>query len=76
MKIDPTTTNHLARKQTLDYLASLETHKIQNVERRLRLEGRIIRKFLTLAIHEDVILNSMTQTRKKWNSLVLSRDDI
>ena len=76
MRIDTTKTNHLARKQTLNYLASLETHKIQNVERRLRFEGRIIRKFLTLPKHEDEILNSMTQTRKKWNSLVLSKADI
>ena len=76
MRIDTTKTNHLARKQTLNYLASLETHKIQNVERRLRFEGRIIRKFLTLPKHEDEILNSMTQTRKKLNSLVLSKADI
>ena len=62
----------------LNYLALLETHETQlpfhaNVERRLKLEGRIIGKFLTLPKHEDIILNSMTQTREKWNFLVLTR---
>ena len=28
-------------------------------------QARIIGKTLTLPIHEDIILNSMTQTRKK-----------
>ena len=41
----------------------------------MRLEGRIIGKFLALPKHEDIILNSMTRTRKKWNSMVLSRAD-
>ena len=40
-----------------------------------RLEGRIIGKTLTLPKHEDIIINSMTQTREKWNSLALSRTD-
>ena len=46
-----------------------------NVERRIRLEGRIIGKFLTLPKHEELTLNSMTQAREKWNSLALSRAD-
>ena len=38
-------------------------------------QARIIEKTLTLFEHEDIILNSMTQTREKWDSLVLSRAD-
>ena len=40
-----------------------------------RLEGRIIGNTLNLPKHEDVILNSMTQTREKLDSFVLSRAD-
>ena len=36
---------------------------------------RIIGKTLPLPRHGDIILNSMTQTREKWDSLVLSRAD-
>ena len=32
-------------------------------------------KFLSLPRHGDIILNSMTQTREKWDSHVLSRPD-
>ena len=32
-------------------------------------------KTLTLLKHEDVIINTMTQTREKQDSLVLSRPD-
>ena len=34
-----------------------------------RLEGGIIGKTLTMPKQEDIILNSMTQTKEKWNSL-------
>ena len=46
-----------------------------NVKRRLRLEGRIIGKISTLPKHEDIVLNSITQTKEKCTSLVLSRAD-
>ena len=36
---------------------------------------RIIGKTLTLHKHEDIMLNSMNQTREKWDSLILSRAD-
>ena len=32
-------------------------------------------KTSTLPKHEDIIQNSMSQTREKWESIVLSRDD-
>ena len=36
---------------------------------------RVIGKTLTLLKQEDIMLNSMTQTGEKWDSLVLSRGD-
>ena len=33
---------------------------------------RVISKTLTLLKQEDIMLNSMTQTGEKWDSLVLS----
>ena len=50
-------------------------HFHANGKRRLRLLVRVIRKTLTLLKHEDMILSCMTQTREKWDSLVLSRAD-
>ena len=38
-------------------------------------QARIIGKTLTLPKHKDIILSSMTQTTKKWDSLVLNRAD-
>ena len=35
----------------------------------------VIEKTLTLPKHEDIMLHSMTQTREKWQSIVLSRAD-
>ena len=35
----------------------------------------VIGKTLTLLKQEDIMLNSMTQTGEKWDSLVLSRGD-
>ena len=35
----------------------------------------VIGKTSTLPKHGDIILNSMIQTREKWDSLVLSRAD-
>ena len=35
----------------------------------------VIGKTSTLPKHGDIILNSMSQTRGEWNSLVLSRAD-
>ena len=51
-----------------------------NVERPLILSGQalqvgIIGKTSTLPKHGDIILNSMSQTRGEWNSLILSRAD-
>ena len=37
-----------------------------------RLKGRIIGKTLTMPKQEDIILNSMTQAKEKWNSFALS----
>ena len=34
---------------------------------------RVIGKTLTLLKQEDIILNSITQTGEKWDSLVLNR---
>ena len=50
-------------------------HFHANGKRRLRLLVRVIGKTLTLLKHEDMILSYMTQTREKWDSLVLSRAD-
>ena len=36
---------------------------------------RVIGKTLTLLKQEDIMLNSMTQTGGKWDSLVLSTGD-
>ena len=36
----------------------------------------IIEKTSTLLKHEDIILNSMSQTKEKWDSLVLGRANI
>ena len=61
--------NHLIRKQTLNCLAPLETHKNH-------LPFSCKRWMSTrLPKHEDIILNSMTQTREKRNFLILSRAD-
>ena len=46
------------------------------VERPLRLSGWSYRKNFNFTKHEDIILNSMGQTRGEWNSIVLSRADI
>ena len=46
-----------------------------NVERRLRLHVGVIGKTSTLPKHGGIILNSMIQTREKWDPLVLSRAD-
>ena len=35
----------------------------------------VIGKTLTLLEQEDIMLNSITQTGEKWDSLVLSRGD-
>ena len=36
---------------------------------------RVVGKALTLLKQEDIMLNSMTKTGEKWDSLVLSRGD-
>ena len=41
----------------------------------LDYEVKVIGKTLTLLKQKDIILNSMTQTREKWDSLVSSRGD-
>ena len=39
------------------------------------LRLKLSEKTLTLPKHGDVILNTMTKTRKKWDSLVLSEPE-
>ena len=41
----------------------------------LDYEVKVIGKTFTLLKQKDIILNSMTQTREKWDSLVSSRGD-
>ena len=41
----------------------------------LDYQVKVIGKTLTLLKQKDIILNSMTQTREKWDSLVFSRGD-
>ena len=41
----------------------------------LDYEVKVIGKTFTLLKQKDIMLNSMTQTREKWDSLVFSRGD-
>ena len=41
----------------------------------LDYQVKVIGKTLTLLKQKDIILNSMTQTREKWDSLAFSRGD-
>ena len=54
----------------------VETHKIYlSFSCKRWISTKIIGKALTLPKQEDITLNSMTQTREKWDSLVLSKGD-
>ena len=70
--------NHLFHKQTLNHLAPLKTlnsftvfMQTLNADYQVRVMGRT----LTLLKQEDIILNSMNQTREKLGSLVLGIGD-
>ena len=48
---------------------------MQTLKVDLDWQTRIIRVTLALTKHEEIILNSMNQTKEKWDFLVLSKSD-
>ena len=72
--------NHLVCKPILNDLGTLETHKIYlpcSCKRwtSTKIGRENYRQSFDFAKHEDILISSMTQTREKWDYLILIRAD-